>query len=163
MAHASGFWLLVSWVGGGSATLGRRGSIVKSNVKNWLIDSAIVLVLTWTGDSLLGFVEVEFTSFLFRRSHTLLVLLADFFPCIIIGCFVGSIAACFIRHRKLFLALLPSVLICLIEVVPKALAYGEYPWFYLSWVSTFVGSWLCFIGASFLSGWFVLWRRCLTN
>ncbi|MGA9451380.1 MAG: hypothetical protein WBW41_08565, partial [Verrucomicrobiia bacterium] len=85
-----------------------------SSIKDWLIDSVIILGLAGTAVFLLPLVSALFGILDVRLGRTLFwvhsTILGDFLPHIIVGALLGTVAGWLVRHRKLSLVLLPSVL-----------------------------------------------------
>jgi hypothetical protein len=85
-----------------------------SNTNAWLIDSSVVVGLTGIAVFFLPWVSAccAALSLHLGRTRVLLAAVGDLLPHLIVGCFLGLVAAWLIRHRKLSLALLPSILVC---------------------------------------------------
>jgi len=92
------------------------------------------------------------------------VALGDVAPHILTGIVLGVVTASLIRHRRLSLALLPSILLCVFYVF--FLSFGPYPH---PWGAVFsrdivlVADWLLLIAASLLCARLILRRRQANN
>ena len=145
-------------------TFGGRGRAMKNpSTKVWLIDSGIVAGLTGVAILLLPLVSAWCAALSLHLGRTLFqihsVAVGDALPHVMIGCFLGLAAAWLIRHRNLFLALLPPVLVCAFYML--YLSFGPYPH---SWGQSWhdfvlVFDWLLLVAASFLCARLILRRR----
>lgn len=133
-----------------------------ANTRAWLIDSLIVLGLAGISVFLLPWVEGWFGALSLHLGRKLFwfrfVVLGLFLPYVVFGCFLGFTTARLIRHRRLFLAVLPSVLLG--EFFLLFLTFGPYPcpWRGVWYDFVIVVSWLLLILASLLCARFVLRR-----
>jgi len=132
-----------------------------SATKDWLIDGVVILALAGVSVFVLPMVSAccATLSLHVGRRPLLLVLMAldNLLPSILVGAALGIIAAALLRHRRLALALLPAVFLCLFYVSYDF--FGPYPlgrsWFDI----VFVGSRLLLVAASLLCARVVLRRR----
>ena len=90
----------------------------KSSIRGRLIDSVLIVGLTSAGILFEPWLAACFARISLHIGRPLFwfhsTLLVDFLPHIIVGALLGAAAACLVRHRKLLLASLPSVLFVLI-------------------------------------------------
>jgi hypothetical protein len=126
-----------------------------TNTRDWLIDSVAVLVLAVSGVYLVPLLSAWFAALSLYLDEPIIwpVIIV---PHIIVGSLQGIAAACLIRHRKLFVALLPAILFCVYYVLLYCFLYrwGR------SWLDiVIICSWLLLMAASFLSAPFILRRR----
>ena len=136
----------------------------KSSTRDWLIDSVIIICLAAASVYLLPLVSALFGILSVRLGRTLFwvqsTVLCDFLPHIIIGALLGVIASWLVRHRKLLLLLLPSVLFVAFYFLYSVFGAVPYPWGQVWWLDLrFVGDWLLLMMASFICGRFVLRKR----
>lgn len=134
-------------------------------IRDWLVDSLIVLGLAGISIFLLPWVEGWFGALslhLGRLGRKLFwfrfVVLGRFLPYVIFGCVLGFAAAGVIRHHRLLVAVLPSILLS--EFYLLFLTFGPYPypWSGAKYDFVIVVSWLLLILASLLCARFVLRR-----
>lgn len=92
------------------------------------------------------------------RVHS--IALGDFAPHIITGIVLGVVTASLIRHRRLSLALLPSILLCVFYALYFSFGPYPHPWgTALSRDIVLVADWLLLIAASLLCARLILPRR----
>jgi hypothetical protein len=135
-----------------------------SSIRDWLIDSLLIAGLTYVATlfepwlaACFGTISVHIGRPLYWVHSTVLV---DFLPHIIVGALLGIIAAWLVRHRKLLLVLLPSVLFVVFDFLYASFGPYPYHWGQVWWLDlVFVGDWLLLTTASFICGRFVLRRR----
>jgi hypothetical protein len=128
-----------------------------SSTRDWLIDSGVVLVLAVSGVYLVPLLSAWFAALLLRQNQPI-IWPAMIVPHIIVGSLQGIAAACLVRHRKLFIALLPAILSCVYYILLYCFLYhwGK------SWLDVvIICSWLFLMAASFLCALFILRRRQL--
>jgi hypothetical protein len=134
-----------------------------SSIKDWLIDSVIIIGLAVAAVYLLPLLSACIDALSLHFGRTLFwvrfIALDNLLPYIIIGSLLGLVAGWLIRHRRLALASLPSVLLCMFYVLYMSFGPIRYPWgqSWMDWV--IVGSWLFLIAASLLSAWLILRKR----
>jgi hypothetical protein len=134
-----------------------------TSTKNCLIDSLIVGCLTCVAVFVLPLVSAWFVTISLHLGRTLFwvhsIALSDLLPHAIIGCLLGLVTALLVRHRKLSVALLPAVLICIFYVFYLSFGSDPYHWGQ-SWHDfVLVGSWLLLIVVSLFCARFVFQRR----
>lgn len=132
-------------------------------IRAWLIDSLIVLGLAGIAVFLLPWVDGWFCALSLYLGRKLFwlhsVVLVHFLPHVIIGCFLGFTAACIIRHRRLWVAVLPSTLLCVFYLLYQTFGPYPYPWSGGRYDFVIVVSWLILILASLVCARFGLRRR----
>ena len=131
-----------------------------SSTRDWLIDSIIIIGLSVVAVYLLPFISYVFA---FQHSRTLFwvqfVAFDYLVPYLVTCSLVALVAAWLIRHRRLLLASLPSVLLCAFYFIYLTFGPFGYSWGH-TWIDfVLVSSWLLSIGASALCAWFILRRR----
>jgi uncharacterized membrane protein YeaQ/YmgE (transglycosylase-associated protein family) len=136
----------------------------QSSIRDWLIDSVLIVGLTGLAMFFLPWLSACFVRISLHLGRTLFwvhsTVLGDFLPHIIVGALLGVIAAWLVRHRKLSLALLPSVLFSVFCFVYFSFGAEAYHWGQVFWLdSVIVGDWLLLLIASFVCARFVLRRR----
>lgn len=135
-----------------------------SSIKDWLIDSVIILGLAGAAVYLLPLVSALFGLLDIRLGRTLFwvhsTILGDFLPHIIVGALLGTVAGWLVRHRKLSLASLPSVLFVVFYFLYSSFGPYPYHWGQVFWLDLrLVGDWLLLLIASLICARFVLRRR----
>ena len=135
----------------------------KADVGDWLVDAAVVVGLVGVAVFLLPLASAVFVGISLQLDQTLYwvhsIVLGYLLPSVLIGSLLGLTVARIIRHRKLVVALLPSVLLCLFYLLyysfgPDRLAWGR------TWVSlVIIASWLLLILTSGLCATWTLHRR----
>jgi len=141
-----------------------RSVMKKSSVRDWLIDSVIIIGLAAASVYLFPLLSALFGILSVHLGRTLFwvhsIMLGDFLPHIIVGALLGIIAAWLVRHRKLLLVLLPSVVFVVFYFLYSVFGAVPYPWGQVLWLDlVWVGDWLLLMIASFICGRFVLRRR----
>lgn len=135
-----------------------------ANIKNWVIDSLIIGSLAWITTFILPLVSAGFTVISLHIGRTLFwvhsILLGDWLPHIIVGCLLGLVAGRLIRHRKLSIAMLPSVLYCIFFFCDMSFGAEPYPWGQVIWLDlVIVSEWLLLLAASLVCARIVLKKR----
>ena len=136
----------------------------KSSIGDWLIDSVIIIGLAAASVYLLPLLSALFGILSVRIGRTLFwvqsTILCDFLPHIIVGASLGTVAGWLVRHRKLSIASLPSVLFVAFYFLYSSFGPYPYPWGQVFWLDLrLVGDWLLLLVASFVCARFVLRRR----
>jgi len=134
------------------------------STRDWLIDSAIVIVLTCISVWLLPTVTVWFAGLSLRLGRTLFwvhfITLGHLLPHAFVGSLLGLSAAWLIRHQKLSLALLPAALHSSVYSLFSVFGPVKYPWGQSTkWDFIIVGSWFLLIVTALLCARVVLRHR----
>ena len=135
-----------------------------SRIRDWLIDSILVAGLTGVAILFEPWLSACFARISLHVGRPLFwvhsTVLVDFLPHIIVGALLGVITGCLVRHQKLLLTLLPSVLFCVVYFLYSVFGAVSYPWGQVLGLDlVFVGDWLLLILASFICGRVVLRKR----
>ena len=135
-----------------------------SNTKDWVIDSLIIACLVSITAFFLPLVSAWFATISLHLGRTLfwlhLIVLGDLLPHIIIGCLLGLATAWLIRHRKLSIAMLPSVLFCIFYFCYLSFGTEPYYWGRVIWLDLVILSdWCLLLVTTFVSAQFVLKKR----
>lgn len=82
-------------------------------------------------------------------------------PSVLWGVVLGACAAGILRHRSVLMAILPSIIVCVFNIVYEYVIPAPYlslkRW---SWINgVFIGNWLSIVLVSFVSARFVLHKR----
>ena len=133
------------------------------SIRDWLADSVIVAGLTVIATYLLPLVVIPLASL---RLHVLgagpfwvRFVTVDLPAFVVTGCVLGLAAGGLIRHRKLSVAFLPSVLFCVYLASIHTFVAPRYFWGQ-SWTDfMLVGRWLLLIAGSLVCARFILRRR----
>jgi hypothetical protein len=143
-----------------------------SSLIDWLIDSLVIIGLAgigvyilplWSPNDPNGLLNKHLANHVGPTLYWVLWLTLYLIHFVIIGCLLGSAASWLTRHRKLFIASLPSVLICLYYVIFKHFQHGfwlvpnAWGWFWIHFVLT--GRWFLLVAASLICARFILRRR----
>ncbi|MGD0813995.1 MAG: hypothetical protein ABSA83_10355 [Verrucomicrobiota bacterium] len=141
-----------------------------SYIRDWLIDSAIVVVLAGIAIFLLPLVSAWISEFSFRLARTLRsqhqltlfwvysIAMFDLLPHFIVGSLMGLATARFIRHQKLWLASMPALLFCLFHFLYYS--FGPFPLHWDSWWTfVIIGDWFLLGAATLLCARVVLRHR----
>ena len=141
----------------------------RSPLKDWLIDSVIVLILAGVVVFILPLAvaldaEVSFRALprgfgaFLPKLHLARIWIhpidflafSDFPSHILIGSVIGLVAGAFLRHRRLWLAALPAALLCLIYVWHSSFGPDPYP-SADSWRDfTLIADWLLFLATTLI-------------
>jgi hypothetical protein len=140
----------------------------KSSIRDWLLDSVLIAGLTGVAIFFLPWLEACLVRISLHLGRTLFrvhsTVFGDFLPHIIVGALLGVIAAWLVRHRKLSLALLPSVLFSVFYFLYFSFGAEPYHWGQVLWLDlVIVSDWLLLLIASFVCARFVLRRRQPNN
>jgi hypothetical protein len=136
----------------------------KSSIIDWLIDSILIAGLTGVAILLEPWLAACFAMISLHIGRPLFwvhsTVLVDFLPHTIVGALIGTVAAWLVHHRKLSLALLPSVLFVVVYFLYSVFGAVRYDWGQVLWLDlVFVGDWLLLILASFICARVVLRKR----
>jgi hypothetical protein len=134
-------------------------------IKDWLIDSAIIAVFAGVAVLALPLFAALFVTLSLQLGRTLFwvhsIALGDFLPHIIVGSLLGFATARFIRHGKLWLALMPAFLFCLVYGFYFCFGSTPYPWG-KTWLDfVIISNWFLLVAAALLCARMVLKRRRL--
>ena len=136
----------------------------KSRIRDWLLDSVLIAGLTVVAIFFLPWLEACLVRISLHLGRTLFwvhsTVFGDFLPHIIVGALLGVIAAWLVRHRRLSLALLPSVLFSVFYFLYFSFGAEAYHWGQVLWLDLIIVSdWLLLILASLFCARAVLRRR----
>ena len=133
------------------------------NARGRLMDLVLVVSLTVVAVFFLPSLSAWCAAVSLHLGRTLFwvhsIALGHLLPHLVIGGLLGFIAACLVRHRKLSVALLPSVLLCLFYVLYLSFGPYPYPWGQSRQDLVLIASWLLLVITSFLCARWILGRR----
>ena len=129
------------------------------SVRDWLIDFVVVVCLPAVAVFLLPLFTAWFTPTSLRFGQIAFFAVGQLLPHTVIGCSLGVVAARLIRHRTVYVALLPSVLVCGFYVLYLSFGPIAYHWAQSRYDFVLIASWLLLVTASFLCARFILRRR----
>jgi hypothetical protein len=128
---------------------------MKSGIKQWLFDIALIVTLTGVAAFLLPVAAALSAEILSMR-------LAYFVPHIVVGCLLGVLTSLAIRHKFVWVAILPAILLLVITVA--WLCFGShYSWGKSRQDLVFIGSWFLLVCTNAICARFVLKYRAPTH
>ncbi len=134
-----------------------------SSTRDWLIDSVIIMILAGIAVFMLPLLSAWFSALSLRLGRTLFwvhsIALDDLLPHVMVGSLLGLATAWLIRHPKLWLAILPTALLCLFYGLYFSFGSTPYPWGHSRFDFVMIGSWMLLVAAALFSGRVVLKRR----
>jgi hypothetical protein len=134
-----------------------------SSIKDWLIDSVIIIGLAVAAVYLLPLLSACIDALSLHFGRTLFwvrfIALDNLLPPVVIGSLLGLAAAWLIRHRKLYIACLPAVAVSAFYALYSVFGPVQIPWSWSWFDFVIIGGWLLLIAASLLCAWFILRKR----
>jgi hypothetical protein len=129
---------------------------MKSHVKRWCFDFALIATLTGIAGILLPVVAALFADALSMRTAYVL-------PRVIVGCFLGVVTSLAIRHAIFWVATLPALLLLIVNVIPLCFGSDQYAWGKSRQDMIVIVSWAFLVATDAICAWFTLKCRKLSQ